>query len=105
MSEEKTLTLEQRIEKLEVLVSDLRDYIITTHKHSIRSFNTIDENFEIIKEKVGEIDVKVDALAQTSDKGFSEVGVKIDGLQFEVKKIQRVSNYGEEYENLLRISK
>lgn len=91
-------SIEDRLDALEEIVKNLRDTLMNAHKHTVASFKTVDENFEIVN-------TKIDTLVASSEKGFDDVGGKIDDLQVEVKKIQKVSNYPEEYENLLKISR
>lgn len=95
--EEDLTQLKEKFNTLEEMVSKLRDVLLSAHRHTVDSFGKVDENFEVIN-------AKIDKLIASSEDGFEDVGGKIDKLQTEIKKIQKVSNYPEEYENLLRIS-
>ncbi len=109
--EERIANIESSIALISKNVSDLtktvkalRDFVIIYAKHNAESFIAIDDNFEIVNEKVDAVNKKVDKLIAESSKSFSSVGNQLDDLQTEVKKIQKVSNYSEEYDNLLRLS-
>lgn len=103
--EERIKALEERFKSVELLVGSLRETILTMSKHSVQSFNTIDQNFDIFNENFEGVNTKLDKLVKDAADGFETVGGQLDGLHEEVKKIQKVSNYSEEYENLLKISK
>lgn len=64
----------------------------------MKSFKTTDSNFEILNQKL-------DNLRDISTTEFKGVGEKLGEIKNELNKIQKVSNYSEEYENLLSIVK
>lgn len=98
-------SLEIRIKSLEDLVNNLRELVLTVSKHNIHSFNTVDSNFENLKQQVEILDGRVQTLQKAAKDGFNGVGEQIDDLKSEVMKIEKVSNYTEEYKNLLSITK
>ena len=93
-----SLELETRLTALESKLDSLISSFITHSQHSVKSFKATDENFEIINEKV-------DCLMKDSNKEFSDVGEKLGEIKHELTKIQKLSNYTQEYENLLSIVK
>jgi archaellum component FlaC len=86
--------IEQRISDLDETLKSVTAILISFQKHSSESFNKIDENFEVIKN-----------VLNNHSTNFNEVGGKLNELKDEVIKIQKVSNYQKEYENLLKIAK
>ncbi|WP_188051724.1 hypothetical protein [Flavobacterium sp. GP15] len=93
-----SLELETRLTALESKLDSLISSFLTHSQHSVKSFKATDNNFEIINEKV-------DALINNSNDEFKGVGEKLGEIKHELIKIQKVSNYSEEYENLLSIAK
>jgi len=102
--ENNSSSLETRIKSLEDLVNDIRGLVLTIGKHSVESFKTVDSNFENLKQQVEILDNRVQTLQTAAKDGFNGVEDKIDDLKTEVMKIEKVSNYSEEYNNLLRIA-
>lgn len=92
-------------EEITKQIADLKTVLLDTIKYVQKGFKAVDENFEAIDKSLKAIDGKVELLIKESNEGFGQVGEKIDELKVEVNKIQKVSNYSEEYANLLRISK
>jgi DNA anti-recombination protein RmuC len=90
-------SLESKIEAVTKVVLDL---IKTLHE----AVSKIDANFEILEKRLDTIEAKIDNLETASYSEFKNVGGKLDELHVEAKKIQKVSNYTEQYENLLKIS-
>lgn len=89
---------EARLTALETKLDSLISNFLTHSQHSVKSFKTTDGNFEIIN-------AKVDELIKSSNAEFEGVGEKLGEIKHELVKIQKVSNYSEEYENLLNIVK
>lgn len=107
-----SLDLENRLTALETKLDSLISSFITHSQHSVKSFKATDDNFEIINEKVETINskvetinAKVDCLMKDSNKEFSVVGEQLGEIKQELIKLQKVSNYTQEYENLLTIAK
>lgn len=80
------------------------------YMNQIEAYKKIDDNFESMDKRLHSMDkrlssleVNVSRLSENSESSFSTVGRKIDELKYEVHKIQKVSNYSEEYENLMKI--
>jgi hypothetical protein len=91
--------------RLEGKIEDIRTAIVQLTKKMATAFEIVDKNFESLESRINVIDGKIDQLAQNSSKEFESVGDKLTDLKNEVTKIQKVSNYSEEYANLLKISK
>jgi DNA anti-recombination protein RmuC len=98
MASAENFSIEEKFDNLTKVVLDLS-------KKMHAGFGKVDENFESIGYRLELIDKRIELLLKDSNDGFSTVGEKIDQLKQEVHKIQKVSNYTEEYENLLRILK
>jgi uncharacterized phage infection (PIP) family protein YhgE len=101
-----------RVDTLEKNHNDLRVALLTAHKHSVASFGKIDSNFQNVTTGIDSIDAKVEILTKAHkegldgvEHGLNNLGTKVDELKGEVMKIEKVSNYTDEYENLLRIAK
>lgn len=93
-----SLEIENRLKNLESKLDSLIGSFLNHSKHSVKSFKATDDNFEIINQKVDELIIN-------SNKEFIGVGEKLGEIKHELIKIQKVSNYSEEYENLLSIAK
>jgi chromosome segregation ATPase len=91
-------SLEARLDSLESKLDSLISSFLSHSQHSIKSFKATDQNFEIIN-------TKVDNLINHSSTEFKGVGEKLGEIKHELVKIQKVSNYSQEYENLLHIAK
>ncbi len=120
-------TVEEQIADLAILTESLRRVLIQVVANSAEVSKKIDDNFEYVNDKIETVNQKIDALAQASHHGLNEVGGKLNDLKDEVggnindlkvevggkleeihtdlRKIEKVSNYTAEYENLLRISR
>ncbi|WP_127128376.1 hypothetical protein [Pseudoflavitalea rhizosphaerae] len=75
-------------------------------------FTKVDHNFKTIKEQVDTLNSKVESLHNkleelrgTTTHGLGDVGIKIEGLTEEISKINLVTQYGEQFENLKGITK
>ncbi|MDP5200222.1 MULTISPECIES: hypothetical protein [Flavobacterium] len=86
MSEDKITNLENRIDTLEYKI----DKIISTLKNVAPA---LDSNFKEIKEHLENLETKIDKLDGSTEKGFEEV-------KWELKKIQDVTRYADEYLNI-----
>lgn len=86
-------------------IETLRKVILDMNKSMISSFHTIDTNFSAIELKLELLEKKIDSLTDTSSKEFEMVGGKLTEVKDELMKIQKVSNYSEEFENLLKVSR
>lgn len=96
--EKRFQNLETRFSGLEAKLDSLISSFISHSQHTMKSFKATDENFEIINQKV-------DELILSSNSEFKGVGKKLGEIKNELNKIQKVSNYTEEFENLLKIVK
>ena len=96
--ENKLSSLEARFDNLEAKLDSLISSFISHSQHTMKSFKATDENFEIINQKV-------DELISSSNNEFKGVGKKLVEIKHELNKIQKVSNYTEDFENLLKIVK
>ncbi|WEK34130.1 MAG: hypothetical protein P0Y53_16705 [Candidatus Pseudobacter hemicellulosilyticus] len=74
-------------------------------------FTKIDHNFKTIQEQVDALNIKVDFLhAQleelkgSTSTGLGVVGIKIEGLTEEIAKINFVTQYGQQFDNLQGLS-
>jgi hypothetical protein len=104
--------IKDRFEKTDAQYESLRKSILDLTQTMSKAFKTIDQNFEAMDDRLNSLDKKVDTLIFESNEGFGKVGdnlksvkEKLGELTTEVVKIQKVSNYSEQYENLLSISK
>lgn len=88
----------ERFDELEAQLKLVKELILSSINHNIDSFKKADANFELLN-------AKIDELAKSANVQFGQVGGKLDGIQKEIEKIQKVSNYTDEYENLLRVTK
>ena len=88
--------MQHDVRELKETVNALKSLFLMSDRHTIKSFKRIDDNFEVVKKDLED-------LKRDSDKSFDEVGNKLDDLHTEVMKIQKVSNYSEEYENLITL--
>lgn len=98
MSENKNL------EELKTQILDLKSLVITVLKKSFETSELIDSNFEVLNERINELYNKIDCFEKATGKDFTGVGNKLDTIHHELKKIEKVSRYSEEFENLLKIS-
>lgn len=71
---------------------------------------TIDLNFDILhgeikllRSSMVKLHGKINRLDKTSGDGFGEVKKELTDIKTEVKKIQKVSRYGDMYENMLTV--
>lgn len=71
----------------------------------LKSNAAIDSNFDIVNQKIDSLTARVHVLSEKSNQEFGNVGQKLNDIHIEISKIQKVSNYASEYENLLKISK
>ena len=106
----KKRSTEERLNGLEVAVAAIATALTN-------GFQTLDKNFESIETRIDAMDKKIDGvenrlhtlekkvdeLAKQSDVSFTSVDGKLDHLTAEVAKIDKVSGYAEEYQNLLDI--
>jgi len=97
--------LEGKMESLTSVVVDLSKTLLDAIKKTDENFGILEKRLETIECKMQVIENKIDHLDQSSSSEFRTVGGKIDHLHEEVQKIQKISNYSEQYENLLKISR
>ena len=94
----------QESQNLEQQVEGLKSLVLTVLKKTIQTSHTLDSNFEILKEQIADIEKKIDQLAADTGQDLTSVDGKLDDIHSELKKIEKVSRYTEEFENLLKIS-
>lgn len=94
----------ENIDKLTEQVTSLKSLVIAVLKKTHETSELIDSNFDVLNNRIDELKVKIDSLAKTTGNEFEGVGGKLDTIQHELKKIEKVSRYSEEFENLLKIS-
>lgn len=82
--------LEQRVDILEGKIDALIGLMLSISKRQVEAGKSIDSNFTVLNDKI-------DSLAKMSSKEFGDIKV-------ELTKIQEVSGYSQEYENLLKVS-
>ncbi len=99
------LGLSKRVEEESKKTEDLRRVVIGISKSMSDSFKIIDLNFEGLAKRMDVVEQKIDSLTDHAEAQFGSVGEKLDELKVEVIKIQKVSGYSEQYENLLSISR
>jgi DNA repair exonuclease SbcCD ATPase subunit len=87
------------------LLEFIRKGIINLNKTQVEAYKKIDDNFDSIDKRLATLEESISKLTEDSESSFTTVGKKIDELKYEVHKIQKVSNYSEEYENLMKIVK
>lgn len=97
--------IEAKFESLDTQFKDAVKLLLYVHDTQKESLDKADKNFETLESRLKLLEDKVDSLSNNSSAGFQDVGGKIQELKVEVMKIQKVSNYSEEYENLLKISR
>lgn len=88
--------LNARFDSLTVALENLKRFTIDAHSHSVNSFKVVNGRINIL-------DIKLGSLAKNSDKNFDDVKGKLEKIQKEIGKIDKVSRYSEEYENLLKV--
>lgn len=82
--------LEKRVDTLELKIDTLIELAVSISKAQAGAGESIDSNFNILNDKI-------DALAKMANREFGDI-------KFELTKIQKVSGYSKEYENLLKVS-
>ena len=90
---------------LEQQVKSLRSLVLTVLEKTIDTSHTLDRNFEVLKSQIADIEVKLDKLPIDTGQDLTSVDGKLDDIHSELKKIEKVSRYTEEFENLLKISR
>ena len=104
---------------METNIEELRKAIVELNTHVVKGFKIIDSNFEAIDVRFGNMDKKLSNmdsrlgniesnlshLSDSSAKEFGNVGGQLSELKEEVIKIQKISGYSDQFENLLRITK
>ena len=86
-------------------IEDIRKAVLDLNKNMVEGFKVIDNNFETIEKRLDSIESNIAKLTTESTKGFDNVGDQITELKGEVVKIQKISGYSDQYENLLKIAR
>lgn len=103
-------TIEERLKDLEQLLSDsiadnreIRSSISAGFEKIDKNFTVIDKHFAIINEKVAGLDKKIDTFSGQTDKNLDTVNFHLVSIKEEITKINKVTGYEEEHNNLLRM--
>lgn len=83
--------MEKRVEAIEQNLRSLITILVNISTKLEETNQKIDANFDLLKN-----------LDSKSEKGFKVVNSNLEDVKSELQKIQTVSNYTEEFENLLR---
>lgn len=92
--------MEERIQSLESNFVSLNSELRKIKELLTSSFTKMDTNFASIKKELDTLHIKVDLLQVKTSDGLDNVGVKIENLTEEIGKINIVTKYGDEYNNL-----
>jgi len=95
--------LDNRVIRLEEKLDALIKLFVSHMSDSNDSNKRIDKNFELVEGQIKRVSEKLDKLINTSSEQFDKVGNRLGEIKEELQKIEKVSNYPEEYENLLKI--
>jgi predicted nuclease with TOPRIM domain len=98
--------IQSDVQKDKENITNITKFLILEAAKSASAFKKIDSNFESINQRLDAITTEVVLLKKTASEtlgGVDHVSGKIDLLTQEVQKIQKVSNYSEEYDNLLKL--
>lgn len=85
--------------------NSLKNLVLSLLDETIKTSKTLDSNFEILKDRLAKIEAKVDKLSNTTGEEFENVDGKLDNIQIELSKIEKVSRYTEGFEDLLNLSR
>lgn len=96
-------SIEDRVSRLEEKLNALIKLFVSHMNDSNDSSKRIDNNFKLVESQITIVSSKIDKLSSKSTKRFDEVGNKLGEIKEELQKIEKVSNYPEEYQNLLKI--
>ncbi len=94
----------QHYQKLEEQVTSLRSLVLTVLKKTIETAHTLDSNFEVLKGRMEDLENQIERVAVSTGQDLTKVDGKLDDIHSELKKIEKVSRYTEEFENLLKIT-
>lgn len=97
---ENTELFEKKIDVLSAEIIALRESVSAGFVKANNNFNVIAVKLAALERQVNELNFKVDKLDTTTSVGFGEVGTKIESLTDEISKINAVTNYDDQYNNL-----
>jgi hypothetical protein len=97
--------MEEPISDLQNKITKLTELVVGMNNGIIEANAKIDSNFDIVVERLTSIESKLKSLEGSTSNEFSSVGSKLDSLHDEIKKIQKVSGYDAQHENMLSILK
>lgn len=97
--EEQIKSLENNINTLSKELVELKELIASSFKKVDSNFNIVTSKLSTLEKKVGELNYKIDNLDGNTNKGFNDVGGKIETLTEEIQKISEVTKYDEMYKN------
>lgn len=106
--------MEEKIQSIETKISVLNDEINNLSKHIVAGFTKVENNFEIIRKELNQLNSKNDSIGSAVDEiknslqslegatneGFGTVEFKLETLTDEISKIGAVTNYDQHYSNL-----
>ncbi len=90
---------------MDATIEDVRKAVLDLSKELVEGFRITNTNFEAIGKRLDLIENKINNLSDSSAKEFNTVGGKLSELKEEVIKIQKISGYTEQYQNLLKIAR
>lgn len=98
--------MEEQIKSLEENLTTLSKELVGLKELIATSFKKVDSNFTVITGKLNtlekglkDLNYKVDNLDGNTNKGFTDVGGKIESLTEEIQKISIVTQYDQMYVN------
>jgi hypothetical protein len=80
-------------ESIENQLKEIQESLATVIAVADQNNNVMDENFQILVDRIHDLDVKVSSLTNSTDKSFTEV-------KEDLKKIQTLTGYDDVLENL-----
>ena len=103
--------MDKRIELLEQNFVILNNELTAIKELLSAGFTKIDNNFtnvkreiDLLKHELTQFHKKVDELKSDTSDGLGDVGVKIENLTEEITKINIVTSYGDQFENMKGLS-
>ena len=87
---------DKKMETFELTQKAMLTLINTLHNNQVEGFKIVDERLKVI-------DGKINQLAKKSKVKFDTVHSKLSDIHTEIKKINKVAGYDEQYKNILKI--
>ena len=99
--------MDEKIDSLEKNLFTLSKEIIEVKELIGKGFQKVANNFDVIKKgidslhfKVDLLNKKVDSLEGSTSEGLEDVGLKLENLSEEISKINTVTQYDKQFDNL-----